>query len=289
MATQTSNGALNFKDVERHVAGHIREETCVVESATIGYPLLLLHQIDPQDRYLEAAELQVGAVDRAPRTTDGGVTQLLERTELWIDYSYLLCPFMVKYGVMTGRQEATDEGFFQLEVHLKHLWDSGNSLARHAWCEVPDHFPQSTFWSRGNGWLAAGLVDMISDAPEHPSVPNAKAVLVALLARLKNLQDRSGYWRNVLDDPRDSLETSGTLMFAYAMGRAHELGLVDESYGDAAVRAFSVVAGGVKADGAVGGVAVPPGGSMVPLGVTPIGQGWLLLVLQVLRRQGLIR
>jgi unsaturated rhamnogalacturonyl hydrolase len=284
VATQDSAGNLNYNDVERHVAGHIREETCVVECATLGYPLLLLHELEPNDDYLEAARLQVQAVDRAPRTADGGVTQLMERIELWIDYSYLLCPFLVKYGLVTGESRVTDEGFRQLEIHLDHLWEPKESLARHAWVETPNHFAQSTFWSRGNGWLAAGLADMLADAPDHPGATRARETLQAMLPRLIELQDRSGYWRNVLDDPRESLETSGTLMFAYAIARAVELGVADEKMLSSAVRAFNVVAGGVGPDGAVKGVAVPPGGQMVPLGVTPIGQGWLLLLMQVLRR-----
>jgi unsaturated rhamnogalacturonyl hydrolase len=284
VATQTSEGNLNFNDVERHVAGHIREETCVVECATLGYPLLLLHERSPRDEYLDAARLQVGAVDRAPRTRDGGVTQLMERIELWIDYAYLLCPFLVKYGLVASETRVTDEGFNQLFVHLDHLWEPRESLARHAWVETPNHFAQSTFWARGNGWLAAGLADMLGDAPGHDGAERARETLQALLARLVTLQDRSGYWRNVLDDPRESLETSGTLMFGYAIARAVELGVVDEKMVSHAVRAFRVVTGGVRADGAVKGVALPPGGQMVPLGVTPIGQGWLLLLMQVLRR-----
>jgi unsaturated rhamnogalacturonyl hydrolase len=284
VATQDSAGNLNYNDVERHVAGHIREETCVVECATLGYPLLLLHEHQPKDAYLEAARLQVRAVDNAPRTADGGVTQLMERIELWIDYAYLLCPFLVKFGLVTGESRVTDEGFRQLEIHLDHLWEPKESLARHAWVETPNHFAQSTFWARGNGWLAAGLVDMLADALDHPGAERAKATLDVMIPRLIELQDRSGYWRNVLDDPRESLETSGTLMFGYAIARAVELGLTDEKNLSAAVRAFEVVAGGVGADGAVKGVAVPPGGPMVPLGVTPIGQGWLLLLMQVLRR-----
>lgn len=77
---------------------------------------------------------------------------------------------------------------------------------------------------------------------------------------------------------------SGTLTFAYAMARAVELGPAEDKLVENAIRAFRVGAGGVRPDGAVQGVAVPPGGHMAPLGTSPIGQGWLLLLMQVLRR-----
>lgn len=73
-------------------------------------------------------------------------------------------------------------------------------------------------------------------------------------------------------------------MFAYAMARAVELGLAEDKLVENATRAFRVGAGGVRPDGAVQGGVVPPGGHMVPLGTSPISQGWLPLLMQVLRR-----
>jgi len=284
VTTQTSEGHLNYYDVLRYGAGHIVEQVPVAHGASIGYPLLLLYEQVGNERYLHAAQRQADAILAAPRSHDGGISQVGARIELWIDYAYLLVPFLAKLGTITDQPNLVDEAYHQLEVHLHHLWDREYNLARHAWSEVPNYFPQSAFWSRGNGWLAAGLVDLLSIAPVHPGADAAKKTLTRLIRALASYQDASGYWRNVVDDPLEPLETSGTLMHAYAFASAVEQKLAERAVLEDAKRAFSVVVGGVDDSGAVSGVALPPGGPTVPLGVAPFGQGFFLLTWLVLQR-----
>jgi len=100
---------------------------------------------------------------------------------------------------------------------------------------------------------------------------------------MSKYQDASGYFRNTLDDPRSKLEASGSLMFAYAIPRAVELGLIEEALIDDALRAFGVVAGSVIPSGKVPGVAVPPGGPNVVFDWTMFGQGFFLLAAKALQ------
>jgi len=88
-------------------------------------------------------------------------------------------------------------------------------------------------------------------------------------------QDRSGFFRNILDDRHAKFEASGTLMFAYSAARAVNMGWLDASYMDKAERAFRIVAGSVEPDGAVPGVQVPPGGPGVPFATALYGRLFL--------------
>jgi unsaturated rhamnogalacturonyl hydrolase len=94
-----------------------------------------------------------------------------------------------------------------------------------------------------------------------------------------DLQDASGMWHHIPDDPWTAKEASGSLQFAYAFHKGVEQGYLDadEGYVEAAERAFEVCEGVVDEDGAVTRVAVPPGGPDVPLEVASYGQGWFLL------------
>lgn len=287
VATQRSNGYLAYADAVRAIAaGHVRSFTPTASlSASLGYPLLLRYQQTRDATFLDAARRQMEALRRSPRTSDGGICARAEAPELWIDFTHLMCPFMALYGRISGDVAAVDEAFLQYRVHVAHLLDPKKSLARHAWCEAPDHFPQSTFWSRGNGWLACASVDLLAIAPDHAAAGHVADTCARLLQAVARHQDASGYFCHVLDDPGSNLEASGTLMFAYAVTRGIDLGILDKSLAPAAAKAFTAVAGAVEPSGKVPGVAVPPGGPGVPFDWAPFGQGFFLLAAHHMQQQ----
>lgn len=284
VATQRNDGNLSYADtVQGLTSGHIRGFTPLASlTASLGYPMMLAHQQEPDEALLAGAARQVQALRRAPRTSDGGIWARAEGPELWVDFTYLMCPFLALFGQITGDRAAIDEAFVQFQVHVDHLLDQRQRLARHAWCEKPNHFPQSTFWSRGNGWLVCAAVDLLSVAPEHPGAARVRDTLVAVLSAMSAFQERSGYFSHVLDDPRSNLEASGTLMFAYAMAKAVRQGWVPLHELSRARLAVDVVAGAVEPSGKVPGVAVPPGGPGVPFDWTLFGQGFFVLAAQAL-------
>ncbi|EER62051.1 glycosyl hydrolase family 88 [Acidovorax delafieldii 2AN] len=284
VATQRSDGNLGYADtVQGLTAGHVRSFTPLASlSSALGYPLLLSHQRSPNARFLSAATRQAEALMAAPRTSDGGVWARAEGPELWVDFTYLMSPFLALYGKITGRAFAVDEAFLQFEVHVAHLLDPRKKLVRHAWCEKPDHYPQSTFWTRGNGWLVCAGVDLLEIAPEHDRASFVRKTVVDVLNAMTPYQDASGYFCHVLDDTRSNLEASGSLMYAYAVAKAVRLGLLGSEELTCARRAVDVVAGAVEPSGKVPGVAVPPGGPGVPFDWTLFGQGFFVLAVDAL-------
>ncbi len=283
--TQGSDGYLCYPERIELSHGHVRTFTPTgTLSASIGFPLLDFYERTREPRYLEAAKLQAEAVLKAPRTRDGGISCRHESNELWVDFIYLMGPFLARYGRNGGGQAYIDEAFAQYEIHGRHLIDSFTGLARHAWCETPNQYPQSTLWARGNGWLVCAAVDLLDIAPDHPRGGYLKETCAAALRAMHALQDRSGFLRHILDDRFSKFEASATVMYAYAAAKAVERGLVGPELLDGALRAWKAVALSVQDDGAVPGVAVPPGGPGVPFGSTLFGQGFFLLATDVLRK-----
>jgi len=289
VATQKSDGNLAYGDWHTSSGGHIRSFTPLAsETSAVGAPMLELYEQTRNPRYLESAAKQYQALCDAPRTSEGGIWSRGEGPELWIDFTYLMCPFMARYGKLAGRADAVDEAFKQFQTHVRRLVDAEFKLARHAWCEKPNHFPQSTFWARGNGWLLACCAELISIAPDHPQVAYVRQVYRDVLTAMSAKQDASGYFFHVLDDPLSNLEASSTLMYAYAAQRATQLdavpaGISVDALRERAIKAFTVVAGSVEPNGRVPGVAMVPGGPGVPFGSTLFGQGFFLLAAYELR------
>lgn len=284
--TQGADGYLCYSERIQLPHGHVRTFTPTgTLSASIGFPMLELYERTRDARYLEAARLQVGAILRAPRTRDGGISCRFESKELWVDFIYLMAPFLARYGQLTGERQHIDEAFAQYEVHAQHLIDPFTGLTRHAWCETPNHFPQSTLWARGNGWLVCAAVDLLEIEPDHALASYVADTCRTALLAMHALQDRSGFLRNILDDPFSKYEASSTVMFSYAVAKAAARGIVGNELIESALKGWRAVARSVLDNGAVPGVAVPPGGPGVPFGTTLFGQGFFLQATHALRRQ----
>ncbi|HEY0332867.1 MAG TPA: glycoside hydrolase family 88 protein, partial [Stenotrophomonas sp.] len=77
---------------------------------------------------------------------------------------------------------------------------------------------RKVFWSRGNGWVFAGIARILQALPaDHPSRPRYEALLRDMAERLVALQDPAGYWPSSLLDPQPTPETSGTAFFVYGL------------------------------------------------------------------------
>lgn len=255
----------------------VDEYTAVTVPAGYGYPALEFYERTGDERYLDAARRQYEYFDSVARTADGGIPIRSEVVELWIDSTYMVAPFFARYGVLTDDPDAIAEAVTQITVHAAHLQDDETGLFRHMWRETPNHYPQGQFWARGNGWAGSALVDTLAVLPE--GAPNRDAltdILRKFASAVVQVQDRSGCWRNVLDDPTSPLETSGTLGFAYTLKRGVDLGiLAEDPYERAAGRALRCCTHAVDEEGAVNRVAATPGGPGASLGA--VGPGWFLL------------
>ena len=198
-----------------------------------------------------------------PRTAEGGLqhitAHLVNEGELWADTLYMTVLFLARMGILRGRQDYLDEASYQYLLHIKHLSDGATGLWFHGWSFLRgDHFG-GVRWARGNAWFSAGAPEFLEIA--RPAEPVRRAVAETLASQfraLAALQDESGLWRTILDDPDSYLETSASAAIAYGMLKARRLGLLgpelDGTLRSCADRAVRGVLSRVGADGVVQGV-----------------------------------
>lgn len=274
---QGSEGKLGFDDPKPWFDAGDRSQTA---SPALITGCLACHDRSGDEAYLDAAERQVDfLLNEATRLEEGSIAVTTAGDELWVDSLYLTAVPLVQYGIHTDTPAAVEEGIEHTLAQIEHLQDPRTQLFRHKWRERPNTYPDSTFWSRGNGWAAAGLLRIVEAIPsDHDHHQRLLERFRGVCRAVRPLQDESGFWHHIIDDPWTAKETSGTLQFAYVFDRAVELGLLEDgAYRRAARRAFEGCQGVVTDEGAVTRVAVPPGGPDVPLGVASYGQGWFLL------------
>ena len=75
------------------------------------------------------------------------------------------------------------------------------------------------FWSRGNGWVFAGIARMMEALPlNDPDRRRLQALFQEMAGRVKDLQKADGYWPPALLAPEGSPpESSGTALFTYGL------------------------------------------------------------------------
>lgn len=87
------------------------------------------------------------------------------------------------------------------------------------------------FWSRGNGWVIAGLPMILQDMPQDwPTRHFYVDLLKRMAAALKKCQSPDGSWHASLMDPAEPplKEMSGTLFIMYGMMWGVNQGYLDE-------------------------------------------------------------
>lgn len=115
---------------------------------------------------------------------------------------------------------------------------------------------QPVFWGRGNGWVAAGLANMLKHMPSGSSErPFYEELFVKLCTKLANLQSTKGFWHASLLDPDTypNPETSATALIAYALAYGVNEGLLDkEMFEPIIVKSWNALISVIDEDGKLG-------------------------------------
>jgi rhamnogalacturonyl hydrolase YesR len=178
-------------------------------------------------------------------TTPDGITS---EARYWIDDMFMITAVQVQAFRATGDRKYVDRAALAMVAYLDRL-QQPNGLFFHA--------PDSQFyWSRGNGWMAAGSAELLRSLPEsHPARPRILDGYRKMMASLLAMQGEDGLWRQLLDHPEAWPETSGTGMFAFAMVTGVQHGWLDErTYGPAARKAWLGLVKYIDADANISNV-----------------------------------
>ena len=138
--------------------------------------------------------------------TDG----LSRETRFWIDDMFMITILQVQAYRATGDKKYLDRAAQEMTAYLDKL-QQPNGLFYHA----PD---APFFWGRGNGWVAAGMTELLRSLPKnHPHRGRIMQAYLLMMKSLLELQGQDGMWRQLLDHPEAWPESSSTGMFTYAM------------------------------------------------------------------------
>jgi unsaturated rhamnogalacturonyl hydrolase len=203
-----------------------------------GILCLFLYEQTGQTKYKTAAtnirNYLLGtpsAASKFAKTPDGGYWHKNDgnyNNVMMLDGIYMAHPFLVKYGALFNDTTCFTVASFQTLLLASHVMPTGN-LPRHAWdySKTKSWANRTTgnspeVWSRGTGWFAMALVDILRYFPKtHRNYAPLLALYQRLAAGILATRNAStGLWYQVMDKSTSAgnyVETSGSGMFIYAL------------------------------------------------------------------------
>ncbi len=135
---------------------------------------------------------------------------LSDQTRFWIDDMFMITAVQLQTYRATGDAKYLDRAALEMTSYLEKL-QQPNGLFYHA-PDVP------FFWGRGDGWVAAGMAEMLRSLPaNHPRRARIMEGYRKMMASLLKFQDKKGMWHQLIDHPEAWPESSCTAMFTFAM------------------------------------------------------------------------
>ena len=123
---------------------------------------------------------------------------------------YMLTILQLEAYRATGDRKYLDRDAKEMVAYLDKL-QQPNGLFFHA-PDVP------FFWGRGDGWVAAGMAEMLRSLPQdHPQRARILAGYRKMMDALLRYQAKDGMWHQLINHDDAWPESSSSAMFAFAM------------------------------------------------------------------------
>jgi unsaturated rhamnogalacturonyl hydrolase len=172
----------------------------------------------------------------------------------WCDSLFMAPPALARVAKATGKTEYLtllhnmfwDTTAFLYNPAVKLFWRDGTFLN------------QDVYWSRGNGWVVAGIARLLEVLPaDDARRPDYENLLRDLASTLRTVQASDGFWRSSLTHPEafTNPESSGTAFFCYGLAWGIHHGVLDRAtYLPTVSKAWNALVSVVSAQGRLGWV-----------------------------------
>ena len=187
-----------------------------------------------------------------------GVGRVCQLRWCWCDALFMAPQTWIMLSLATGEDQymayadkefwATTEYLMDPETHL-YFRDS-------RYFERREEAGNKIFWARGNGWVYAGLVNILRILPQnHPSYPKYVQLFKDMSATIASLQHDNGLWAPSLLAEESVKETSGSGFMTYGLAYGVNVGHLDaETYGPVVNKGWQALVNAVADDGMLGWV-----------------------------------
>lgn len=223
----------------------------------VGQTYLELYRQKPDPKFISPLRERFDFILANPRQfstldfTQKGIGDLWS----WCDSLFMAPPTWMRLYTATGEKK-------YLEFAVTNWWRTSDYLydqEEHLYFRDSTYFAkreangQKVFWSRGNGWVMAGLARVLQHLPkDHPSRLRFEQQFRELAAKILTCQQPDGLWRASLLDPASYplKETSGSGFYTFALAWGVNEGLLEKrKFEPAVLKAWAALTACVDPDG----------------------------------------
>ena len=188
---------------------------------------------------------------------------LHNREWAWCDALYMGPPMLAYLSSATGEKKYLDiaDKLWWRSAH--YLYDSTEQLffRDSRYFDKKEKNGKKTFWSRGNGWVIAGITRILENMPSNYATRTGyEKIFKQMAKRIAALQQPDGTWHASMLDPQSYpiKESSGTAFFTYALAWGINNGYLSyKEYFPTIQKAWTALNGCLHEDGKLGFVQVP--------------------------------
>lgn len=176
----------------------------------------------------------------------------------WCDAIFMAPPTWLQLAQATGDQRYRDFAVKEFWAATDMLYDKEEHLyfRDSRFFDRRDVNGRKIFWSRGDGWVLAGLARMIPYLPQGDADRvRMETIFRDMSAKLKTIQKPDGFWApSLLGDPEAALpESSGTGFYVYALAWGVKAGILDRATYEPTIRkGWAALVSSVHEDGHFG-------------------------------------
>jgi unsaturated rhamnogalacturonyl hydrolase len=234
------------------------------DDQAIGQTYLALYQHSHDPAMLAPIRARMDAVMQLP---DSQFPDPNRPLWWWCDALFMAPPVLAKLSTITGDRKYLDFMDRQWDITTKLLYDPKVHLFYRDATFLGKHEANGSglFWSRGNGWVMAGLVRVLADMPsDYPARAKYITQFKEMALEIASLQGADGLWRpGLLDAAAYPLpEVSGSAFYVYALAYGVNTGILDRiQYLPIIEKAWAGLVGHIYEDGRLG--------SIQPIGAAP--------------------
>ncbi len=175
----------------------------------------------------------------------------------WCDALFMSPPVWAKLYTITGEQQYLDFMFNEFKATTDFLFDKEEHLYYRDE-RFMNKLDKGTkiFWGRGNGWVFAGLAEILSELkPQTKEYTYFLDIYTKMAEKLLTLQTPEGHWSMSLlgQEFYPTPETSGSSFFTYGLAWGLNNGILKGSkYKKAVLKGWKAMASYVNDDGMLG-------------------------------------
>lgn len=223
-----------------------------IDNIQAGTALYYVNEIHYVPKYELAIKKLEEQLKEQPRTSNGSFWHKDRYpNQVWLDGLFMGMPF---YTLLAEKEHSAKmkNDITEQFVRLNDTnWDPEQKVYMHCYDETksmqwadPNHGRSPHVWLRSVGWLAMASVDVcdiMKDSIDITHVGKIKGILRQCIDSMFPSQDpETKMWKDLplVDDPKNYLEVSGSVMLAYAMMKGARLGLLPKEYMEKGVECF---------------------------------------------------